>query len=144
MRGSGSSNDQDHPRSAGAPESADRHEDRGALRERAERIDRADEVAVRRVVEGRGYRQQDGDEGAARVRVNIENRWGCALTGGVNFRKVHITKQTRDLLRKSYNITPCAEGYTDPVLSQYNIETFLVSPVSWFSLCIFTMAVQFG
>lgn len=43
---------------------------------------------------------------------------------------VHITKQTRDLLEKPYNIIPCAEGATDPVLKQHDIETFLVSPVS--------------
>lgn len=51
-------------------------------------------------------------------------------------RKVHITQQTRDLLEKSYDITPCNEGETDPMLKQHNIKTFLVSPVSFFFVAI--------
>lgn len=43
-------------------------------------------------------------------------------------RKIHISEQTRSQLRKPYNIVKHDAGSKDPMLKQYNIETYLISP----------------
>lgn len=48
---------------------------------------------------------------------------------GILFRrKVHITKQTYDLITKPYNIAPVDTGSTSEILEPYNVTTFLISP----------------
>ncbi|XP_025834972.1 adenylate cyclase type 2-like isoform X2 [Agrilus planipennis] len=42
--------------------------------------------------------------------------------------KVHITKKTKDLLKKPYLIEPTDKGRVMPELQPFNIETFLISP----------------
>ncbi|GJQ87133.1 hypothetical protein Trydic_g23979 [Trypoxylus dichotomus] len=56
--------------------------------------------------------------------VYIANRMETTGQAG----KVHITRQTKDKLKKRYNIDPSDAGTRDPELIRREIECFLISP----------------